>query len=791
MIPSQTLKEYLAIKAKHPHFKLLYQIGDFFEAFGEDALVLHEHLGLALSRRNQNTEMVGVPSSALDSTLSRLLESGMRALVYQQVPDLSRAGEVKRTFLRFCTPGTSPDLLESGSLVSLATCEDKVFGARIDPCSLRLIPLPPVEKSLWTSHPLYRATEYLLAEPLDRMVASASLVAPNYFDNSFDSSAVLEATQGLVAPSARAVSAAYQYWMEVTQGQSEKLRELNLSKHEFDSSVYLSLETQRALHLISEKEEERDVSLVHSSVYGLIAPYCHNGRKQLLAWLSAPSSCQNIIFERQSVVSYLVHQKTARETLDSCMSTKENGHILAYLARVRRLKGWWELLELLGDLKRLSTALPQDMPSQARYYKAFAAESLSSLAKVIGSLVRKDEEGAVDFSRGASKVLDELRHKQTFHKESLLAYIADLRMSTTLDFMPHQSRYECVVLKANELPKDLPAGLTAVKKLKTKVFFTSPFLLQQNLELLPLQSAIEGELGQLFSQMEDALSGAKDALIAALACLSELDVLLGFAKVATEKGWTRAQHGEELSVQKGLHPLLSAPEPNDTALQKGDVALISGVNMGGKSTYLRQVGVHAVLHQIGAFVPAKSAKLPIFKGIHAHMGVLDNLLKGLSTFGLELRDLAQATKESQSDHLLLLDEIVRGTSPLEGEALAKSALQYFLEKGQATVLIATHYPKLSTSLTPAGRLRRLEVEPVVGNKVARHRIKEVFGDEIQTGMPLYTLNLARQMGVPEAIVAWAHQHLSRQHPEFRDDEVDKNKVNKNEGNRKQDDEVLK
>ncbi|APD08882.1 MULTISPECIES: DNA mismatch repair protein MutS [Thermus] len=744
------LQQYVELRDRYPEYLLLFQVGDFYECFGEDAERLARALGLALTHKSSKdftTPMAGIPIRAFDGYAERLLKMGFRLAVADQVEPAEEAeGLVRREVTQLLTPGTlvQETLLpkEANYLAAVATGDG--FGVAFLDVSTGEFKgtLLQSKSALYDELFRHRPAEVLLAPELRENEAFLEefrkrfpvMLSEAPFDPEGEGPLALRRAQGaLLRYAAR------------TQGGSFVPRPFRF----YDPGAFMRLPeaTLRALEVFEPLRGQ-------DTLFGVLdetrtAP----GRRLLQAWLRHPLLDRGPLEARLDRVEAFVREGTLREG-------------------VRRL------LFRLADLERLATRLelgragPRDLAALRRSLeilpelKALLGEEVGLpelsflLAELRAALVDdpplKLSEGGL-IREGYDPHLDALRQA---HREGVAYFLAlEERERERTGIPTLKVGYNAVFGYHLEVTRPyydrVPPEYKAVQTLKDRQRYTLPEIKERERELYRLEAQIRRREEEVFLEVREKAKKEAEALREAARVLAELDVFAALAEVAVRHGYTRPRFGERLRIRAGRHPVVERRTvfvPNDLEMA-GELILVTGPNMAGKSTFLRQTALIALLAQMGSFVPAEEAELPLFDRILTRIGASDDLAGGRSTFMVEMEEVALILKEATERSLVLLDEVGRGTSSLDGVAIATAVAEALHERG-CYALFATHYFELTA--LPLPRLRNLHVaaKEEEGGLTFYHQV--LPGPASKS----YGVEVARMAGLPKEVVERA-QHLLR------------------------------
>jgi len=787
--PTPAMKQWQHFKDLHPEKILLFRMGDFYEMFGEDARVAAEVLEIALTTRDRGKEnplpMCGIPHHALDGYLARLIRSGHKAVLCEQLEDPSQAkGVVKRGITRIITPGTvleegvmggaetvllaawNPGDARSGvAWADLSSGEVRLFVGPCEEALDRLRALEPREvlfpdaeggappgigQRTLTPLPARRFTDGRIREAL-----------PRFFD-------LPARLPGLPAdPEPLGALHALASYVE-DQGSAT----LTAPVWERSESILAMDEaTRRNLELVANLE---DGSTTGTLLHTLDACRSPMGTPLLRDWILAPPARRETILDRQAEVTAWHDAPTAlrslRETLRgipdlarvtarlaaSIASPRDVGAVRNALLRLPMVRAAcedagreaWEagsaipLMEAWRD--RLSESLPENPPPHTRDGNLFAP--------------------------GVDGELDRLRSLSENAREALLALEASERERTGIGSL--KVRYNKVfgyfieVSKANlsKVPEDYERRQTLVGSER----YVTAELKRLEAEILSAREERERLELRLWEELLSELREEVPALREIASRLAEMDVLAAFAHRALDRGYVPPSLHDEptLDIEEGRHPVLEADPRHQPFVPNGfrcdadtdQILLITGPNMGGKSTYLRQNALIVLMAHLGSYVPAARASIGLCDRLFCRVGAGDSLLRGLSTFMVEMTETAAILRNATRRSMVLLDEVGRGTSTYDGLAIAWAVVEALARPGGlgSRTLFATHYHELTQLASMMEGVKNLTMG------VREHLGKVIFLRTVEEGAAdrSYGIHVAELAGVPEAAVRRAREILA-------------------------------
>jgi len=793
-------RQYREFREKLPAGTLLlFRLGDFYEVFGEDAEIASRVLGLTLTKRHE-TPMAGLPHHAAPTYVNRLLAAGWKVALCDQLEAPVAGKLVRRGLTRILTPGTALedsqlDSRRGNYLVALAwdkhgwhaswlDVSTADFRLATDANPARLLPLlhaiAPREVLLPEGAeppPEHReALEvFLQGRPVSRLPgwnfdgpAGARLVAQTL------------AVHGLAGfgltdehPALGVAGAVLGY---VTDSLCDRPKNLfRLAETKLGSSVLLDAASARNLELFAASGGGREGSLLES----IDRTDTPAGARLLALWLGEPSTDLAVIHARQGAVGELVRQPGASSRIGEALrGVRDVPRILARLQNrlrnPRELGGIRDTLAALPALREELAALPggrlQGLTERIRPETGLLDRLRAALADELP--VDLAEGGAL--RPGFDAELDRLRSLATDSKTWIADFERNEQNRTGIKSL--KVRYNGAFGYAIEVTKAnlslVPADYIRKQTMVNAERFTTEELRTKEREVLRADEQALAREAELFQVLLATVLEASASLLGTAQALAEVDVLRGWAELAREASWVCpvVDESDALEIVQGRHPVVERMlqarpgagsfVPNDTRLSCGgeQIALLTGPNMAGKSTYIRQVALIALLAHLGAWVPAQSARIGLVDRIFCRVGASDELARGNSTFMVEMNETANILNNATTRSLVVLDEIGRGTSTYDGISIAWAVAEHLHGVGDAgpRTLFATHYHELTRL---AGRLARLRNWSVA---VKEWNDEIVFVRRVVPGAAdrSYGIQVARLAGMPPAVVTRAREILA-------------------------------
>ncbi|MCK9353136.1 MAG: DNA mismatch repair protein MutS [Gallionella sp.] len=811
------MQQYFRIKAEHADKLLFYRMGDFYELFHDDAVRVAKLLDITLTQRGASNgnpiKMAGVPYHAAEQYLARLVKMGESVAICEQIGDPATSkGPVERKVVRIVTPGTVTDsaLLEEkrdSLLLALHIRRGKLGLAWLNLASGQFHVCETAPENLAAELERLQPSEILHAEDSAPQIAGrvALKSLPEWhFELETARRALCQqfATIDLAGFGCDDFTAGIEAagallgYARLTQGQAiSHIRGMQV--YSADRYVRMDASTRRNLEITQTLRGEPAPTLL-----SLLDTCATNmGSRQLANWLHHPLRDRNILRARLDAVDALLPSPTSGESVargakpvggegyrkvheqlkPSVDVERITARIALKSARPRDLSGLRDTLKLLPGVR---TSLPP-LPSRERAGERVETSSLlltladalqadAALIELLQKTLKPEpssvlREGGV-IADGYDAELDELRGIQTNCGDFLLALEARERERTGIDKLKveynrvHGFYIEVSVANADKVPDDYRRRQT----LKNAERYITPELKAFEDKALSANDRALAREKYLYDQLLDSLAPSIPQLQRIAAAIAELDVLATFAERAATLNFSAPQFSDDaqIAIKQGRHPVVEAQirdqsgqfTPNDTQLSDSRrMLLITGPNMGGKSTYMRQVAIIALLAHVGCFVPAQEAVLGEIDQIFTRIGASDDLASGRSTFMVEMTEAANILHNATEKSLVLVDEIGRGTSTFDGLALAYAIARHLLENNRSYTLFATHYFELTRLAEEFAQLANVHLAAV------EHQHSIVFLHSVNEGAASqsYGLQVAALAGVPNGVIRNAKKQLVR------------------------------
>ena len=784
------MKQYFEIKKDYPTEFLFFRLGDFYELFYEDAIKASQILEVTLTSRNKNAEnpipMAGVPHHAAQGYIDRLIAKGHKVAICEQIEDPKEAkGMVKRAVVQVVTPGTvmQGDAVHENENNYLAAIleKDKTF-------ALAYVDLTTGE---------LRATKLASKTEVYSEIAGLEMKEVLFYDGeSVELQAELEKRLGIVFSYLNKETAGMEEatFKQVTENIADEallpvlellldylaktqMRSLDhLQRAEaYDTTHYLmyTQEVRRNLELTTSlRDGTRDGTLL----WVLDQTKTAMGGRMLRNWLDKPLISHHEISYRQDLVESLMNHFFERTDLNEVLTRvydlerlagriaygTVNARDLIQLKRsldqipmvidilsLMNVDGIWDsLLDQIDPVDEVSTLIQ----------RAISDEPPISITE--GEIIKDGFNDQLDVYRDAmtngKQWLAELEAK-----ERKVTGIRTLKVGFNKVF-----GYFIEITKAN-LDKVEEGRYERKQTLTNSERFITPELKEMESTILEAEEKSQALEYELFVQVREQVKEEIDRIQKLARLVAKIDVLQSFAQISEDYHYTRPsfhKDSQNIQIEEGRHPVVERVMeqqeyvPNDVILEEGtDILLITGPNMSGKSTYMRQVALIVIMAQMGCFIPATKADLPIFDQVFARIGAMDDLISGQSTFMVEMNETNQAISNATADSLLLFDEIGRGTATYDGMALAEAIIEHVHDQIGAKTLFSTHYHELTVLEDRLEHLENIHVGAVEedGDLVFLHKMAPGSADKS------YGVQVAKLAGLPAPLLKRASHILEK------------------------------
>ncbi len=784
------MDQYLSIKANYPDDLLFFRMGDFYELFFDDACEAAELLDITLTARGkksgQSVPMCGVPYHSVDSHLHKLISLGKTVAICEQVGTTAeKYGPVKRKVVRVITPGTliedslveheqesllmainpndRPNQSAGLAWINLSTGNFTIAQAKESAELQTFIDQVQPTEIIVPEHANFTSDEHKIREvdPLQFDELLGDQLLKTHFDIGDLRAFGFNGDPKLVG----AAAAALQYVKRAAQQSLEFIQSIQ----EYSNNRILQMDTQTRRNL--EIDSQLSSASYGNTLFDVVNfTVTAMGARLLRQWLNVPSTDSTVIGSRLDLVSGIQAHNLTQKVADTLRPVKDLHRIVSRLAMrnatPRDLIRIGEAIHAFYQVQNQITNL-----NLGEEEKRFASVTdLSHVRELIERAIVSNppvtiRDGGV-IAEGYHTEIDELRKLRTNESELLQEIEKREQQRTGIDKLKvgfnrvHGYYLEASRLKAEEIPEDYVRRQTlkhTERYITTELKEFEERILSAEAELLSLEKSLYVELVDELAQSVPELRQVADVL-------SRLDVLNGFAQAAAQHNLVRPEFTERhvLNIEDGRHPMVAAKlkhqfVPNSISFDNTKrMLIVTGPNMGGKSTYMRQTALIVLLAYTGCFVPAKSATIGRIDRIFTRIGAADDLAGGRSTFMVEMSETANILHNATYSSLVLLDEIGRGTSTLDGLALA-IAIARAMVKLQSLTLFSTHYLELTTIADELPGVKNVHLS------ATEHNRKVVFLHSVKDGpaSQSYGIQVAKLAGVPGNVLQNAKNHLRR------------------------------
>lgn len=744
------MRQYWDIKSLHQDKIVLFRMGDFFEMFFDDAVQAAPILGIALTSRNKKaqdeTPMCGVPHHSVGGAINKLLAAGLKVAICDQIEDPKFAkGIVKRAVTRVLTPGVvyDPQTLKAQEANYIASWKDAVL-ACLDPSTGEAI--------YWRNLSDTQAASLVGSLPIVEMIKTGDEEFP--FPVQVLVSAVEEGEESTADSIPVAASRLLRYVQSLGSG-CEFLRPFE--ERTLLGRLEISKTSLRHLEIF-----ESSRGTLQGSLFAAIdRTKTSQGARLLRSRLAFPETRADFLEKEWQAIGRWMEKPSALKALRETLS-----HVGDLERRLTRLG---PSTANARDLRSLAESLEYSLRALEMAGQDAGAPALHELVQRIESTVVEEPPLSVKqgymIREGVASELDEAIRYSTRSQELLQELESRERQATGIPSL--KVRYNNVFgyyIEITNTHRDkAPAHYQRKQTLANAERFTTDELTDLEQRILSAQTRRFDLEFEIFEDLKRRVITLSAEILTLARRVAELDVRAAWAHLALERNYTRPalRADGHLLLKASRHPVVEQSVsfiPNDIVLEKGGCLLLTGPNMAGKSTLMRQVALIALMAQAGGYVPAAKAELPLFDRILTRIGAQDSLAEGLSTFMVEMTETAEILRQADGKSLILLDEIGRGTSTFDGMSLAQAILEYLLQNSQSLVFFATHYHELTRL---AGLFPRIHN----GHMAMSERKGEIhFLYALRPGPALksYGIHVAQLAGLPKSLTNRA-QELLRGH----------------------------
>jgi DNA mismatch repair protein MutS len=753
------MKQYWDIKTLHQDKILLFRMGDFYELFYDDAIKASPLLGITLTQRNKKSEdqtpMCGFPHHTVAGPINKLLAAGLKVAICDQIEDPALAkGLVKRAITRILTPGMIYDseTLDQTKAHYLSSFDDE---------SISFIDTTTGEAFYFKSANLIEKLKLLEVLPVVEIVVAD--------DTSFETLALKKSEKYVISVfKTNQKSSSHQLLSSYVQALSQKelLQILRpFEEREFEHRLQVSQTTLRHLEVFSNYKGEEQGSLFQA----INRTKTSGGARLLRQWMSFPLRNKKQIEKRYDQIhefrEHMFELKKVRESLGAMGDIERrlgkiaqpqcHGRDLLALAEAA-LAGLASLKWCEGFYKNEKTQfqkISEDLAQQIQRTISDEAPLSVRQGHMIKKGFRAELDELIDLSTNAHEMVSELERQE---KEATGISSLKIRYNQVFGFY----------IEITNLHKDkAPAHYQRKQTLANAERFCTDELIELEKKVLSAQVKRYDLEFSIFDQLRNEILQKSAELLGLASFCSQLDVITSLAWLSLEESYTRPELNESKNVfiEASRHPVVEQFIrgkfiANTIELKPEQCLLLTGPNMAGKSTLMRQMSLIVLMAQMGSYVPATSAKLPLYDAIYTRIGASDQLSEGLSTFMVEMTETAQLLKSATADSLLILDEVGRGTATFDGMCLAQSILEFILTKIKSHIFFATHYHEMTVLDKTFESIKNGHMK-VIDHKNGHIEFLHILS-EGSAGQS-YGVQVAELAGLPQEITTRAKEILAR------------------------------
>lgn len=762
---SPMMMQYLKIKEDNQDSVVMFRLGDFYEMFFDDAVIVSKALDLALTGKNagakERVPMCGVPFHSVTGYIQKLIDLGHKVAIVEQLSEPGKKGIVERGVVQIITPGTIMDasLNEKknnyiGALgvfdfnYTLAYCD-------ISTGEFYVVNIDKQEHLLKNQIDSLGLKELVVNEKVD----FDNVFVSNYTNNKMNESYKKVFDKLTDLKEIKVCSLLLNYMLETQKRELGHIQSVQEVKTE--DYIYMDSYTKKSLELVKNAEHENYGTLQ----WLLDDTKCAMGGRLLRQWIERPLVNCEKIEKRMDIIEILIDNFMERETIKDIINDiydleKLAGRIAFGNVNARDLKWIGSSLKVIPELKHQLLSLDYPLINDL----ALQLIDLSHITDLIDQAIVENppltiKEGGL-IKEGYHQELDELRYIRENGKQWLAEFEQKERERTGIKGLKigynRVFGYYIEVTKSYlSLIKD-EFEYTRKQSISNAERFVTPELKEMESKILSANDKIIALEYEIFSQMRDYIKKDVHLIQDVAAIVAQIDVYQSLASKASQYGYVRPTFNEEhiVDIENGRHGVIEQVisrqnyVPNDLHMKADEpILLITGPNMGGKSTYMRQVALCIIMAQIGSFVPCDHANLPVFDQIFTRIGASDDLISGQSTFMVEMLEANNALRYATKDSLIIFDEIGRGTATFDGMAIAQAMIEYIATHIQCMTLFSTHYHEL-TMMDEKYHIQNVHASASVeGDHI-------VFLYKIKPGRShrSYGINVAQLAKLPEQVI---------------------------------------
>ena len=772
---SPMMREYLKTKSEYEDVILFYRLGDFYEMLFDDAITASHELELTLTGKqaglDERVPMCGVPHHAVNVYLEKLIEKGYKVAICEQMEDPKTAkGIVKREVIQIVSAGTitNTDMMSEHDFNYIASIQDLEYAYLLSYADL----LSGKVYATYLSHEEEKLISYIVNLNIKEIVVEDSFnkslihnLKTNYniFISYFNDKTKYKGKVFDGEYDDRVISNTSLLLNYLTNSLKQNLS--HLQKLEIvDNKMFLELNKEciRNLELV---ETLRNKERQHSLLGFMDKTKTAMGSRLLKSYIISPSINKDEIEKRQNLTEKLINEFIIKSELRDYLYEiydleRLTGKVACSSLNARDMLQLKMSLIVLPKINELITKLDLE-----------PLETFEELANLIENSIKEEvpltlHEGGL-IKSGFNKEIDELRDIKTNGKDFISNFEKEEKERTGIKGL--KVGFNKVFGYYIEVPKGQVSQVKEEYKydrkqtLTTAERYITPLLKEKENMILNAEEKLNNLEYEVFCNIKDEIKKYTSSLQSVSNKIAYLDVIASFATIAEENNFIKPiiNDNHEIEIIEGRHPVVESVIEkeyiaNDVILDKNtDILIITGPNMSGKSTYMRQLGIIAILNQIGSFVPAKKCSIPIFDKIFTRIGASDDLVGGESTFMVEMKESAYALKNATVNSLILFDELGRGTSTYDGMSLAESIIRYISQNIKCKTLFSTHYHELTSLEEKVSGIKNVHVtiSEEGGDITFLHKVLDGAVDKS------YGINVARLANLPDSVINEANELL--------------------------------
>ncbi len=773
---SPMMKEYLKTKSEYEDTLLFYRLGDFYELFFEDAEIASHELELTLTGKNAGLEervpMCGVPHHASNIYIQKLVDKGYKVAICEQVEDPKTAkGIVKREVIEVVSKGTltNTEALNEHDFNFIASITDNYLNYIFSYADL----LSGKVYACYLSHDKNKLISYINNLNIKEVVVNSSFDKDILYELKFNYNVFISILDNIIDTNynnifnnindSKLIDNTKIVLSYLINNQKKELNHFqNLEIVDTKLFMELGIETVRNLELV---ETIRGKDRVNSLLWFLDKTKTAMGSRLLKSYIISPLLNKDEIIKRQNIVELLIKEFLYKSELKTYLYEiydleRLTGKIVCNNVNARDLLQLKKSLSVLPDINLILKELNLEEIGTFPELVTLLDKSINENAPILlkeGNLIKD----------GYNSEVDELRNIRKNGKDFISKFESDERERTGISTLKvgYNKVFGYYIEISKGQVKNIPEDFKYERKQTTtnSERYVSPLLKEKEDLILNAEERLNNLEYEIFNEIKEEIKKYIHELQVVSSKVAFYDVMQSYATVAEENNFVKPSINENgiIDIEDGRHPVVESVikeeyTPNDVLMdEKTNILLITGPNMSGKSTYMRELAIIIILNQIGSFVPVKKANLPIIDKIFTRIGASDDLVGGESTFMVEMKESATALKNATKNSLILFDELGRGTSTYDGMSLAGSIIEYIETNIKCKTLFSTHYHELTKMADTFDGIKNVHVSIYEENGNVRflHKVKNGAVDKS------YGINVAKLANLPDKVIERADELL--------------------------------